>query len=107
MGERVTSPITPRDADEDPRACESLQTQRARLNEQLKHCQDELARRTAGDSGTSALPTERIYRLTLEQYHAIARAGIIGDDEPVELLEGWLVRKMTKHPPHVVATGLV
>jgi Uma2 family endonuclease len=45
-----------------------------------------------------------IYRLTVEQYHAIAQAGIIAEDEPVELLEGLLVRKMTKHRPHTLAT---
>jgi Uma2 family endonuclease len=47
-----------------------------------------------------------IYRLTVAQYHAMAKAGILGEDEPVELLEGWLVRKMTKYPPHSVATTL-
>jgi Uma2 family endonuclease len=33
-------------------------------------------------------------------------AGILTDDDPVELLEGWLVTKMPKKPPHRVATGL-
>jgi len=37
----------------------------------------------------------------------MARAGILVDGEPVELVEGWLVVKMTKNPPHTVATGLV
>jgi Uma2 family endonuclease len=49
---------------------------------------------------SDAIPDEPIYRLSVEQYHAIARAGILDEDAPVELLEGWLVRKMTKHPPH-------
>ena len=31
------------------------------------------------------------------------RAGILTEDDPIELLEGWLVRKMPKNPPHVVA----
>src|SRR5688572_21709837 len=34
-----------------------------------------------------------IYRLTVEQYHAMGRAGILTEDDPVELLEGWLVQK--------------
>ena len=32
--------------------------------------------------------------------------GILTDDDPVELLEGWLVYKMPKNPPHRVATKL-
>jgi Uma2 family endonuclease len=51
-----------------------------------------------------AIPDVPIYRLTVEQYHAIAEAGILTEDEPVELLEGWLVQKMTKHKPHSIAT---
>ena len=47
---------------------------------------------------SDALPDEPIYRLSVEQYHAIARAGILDEDAPVELLEGWLVQKMTKYP---------
>jgi Uma2 family endonuclease len=52
------------------------------------------------------IPDVPIYRLTVAQYHAMAKAGILGEDEPVELLEGWLVRKMTKYPPHTLATRL-
>src|SRR5437764_8990107 len=37
----------------------------------------------------------------------MARHGILHEDDPVELLEGWLVQKMTKRPPHTIATGLV
>ena len=32
--------------------------------------------------------------------------GILTDEDPVELLEGLLVLKMTKHPPHVVSGKL-
>src|SRR5207244_4350499 len=34
-----------------------------------------------------------LYRLDVDQYHAIADAGILDEDDPVELLEGWLVCK--------------
>src|SRR6266852_5662098 len=54
----------------------------------------------------AAIPDVPIYRLTVAQYHAMARAGILDEDAPVELLEGWLVQKMTKHRPHVLATEL-
>jgi Uma2 family endonuclease len=53
------------------------------------------------------IPDVPIYRLSVAQYHAMARAGILEEDAPVELLEGWLVQKMTKHRPHVLATELV
>jgi Uma2 family endonuclease len=53
------------------------------------------------------IPTVPIYRLTVAQYHAMAEAGILGEDAPVELLEGWLVKKMTKLPPHTLGTLFV
>ena len=52
---------------------------------------------TADDA---AVPTEPIYRLSVDQYHAMAQHGILSEDDPVELLEGWLVQKMTKYRPH-------
>lgn len=35
------------------------------------------------------------------------RAGILTSDDPIELLEGWLARKMSKNPAHVVACELL
>src|SRR5713101_8748362 len=55
----------------------------------------------------AGVPPESLYRLTVEQYHALAREGILTDDDPVELLEGLLVCKMTKYRPHTLATGLL
>lgn len=48
-------------------------------------------------------PPGTIRRLTVAQYDAMGRAGILGPDDHVELLEGWLVEKMTKDPPHRIA----
>lgn len=45
-----------------------------------------------------------LYRVSVEQYHDMIRKGIFKDGDPVELLEGVLVRKMTKHQPHCFAT---
>jgi hypothetical protein len=39
-----------------------------------------------------------LWRMSVKQYHAIARAGIIDEDERVELLEGLLVDKRSKTP---------
>ncbi|MBW4601641.1 MAG: Uma2 family endonuclease [Calothrix sp. FI2-JRJ7] len=35
------------------------------------------------------------------------RLGILTSDDPVELLEGWIIQKMPKNPPHRVANKLV
>ena len=39
-------------------------------------------------------------RFTPVQYHKLADAGIIGEGDPVELLEGYLVEKAMKGPAH-------
>src|SRR6266478_6207369 len=54
-----------------------------------------------------AVPTEPIWRLSIEQYHEMIRNGILTDDDPVELIEGWLVYKMPKNPSHRVVTRLI
>ena len=51
----------------------------------------------------AALP---IYRLSVDQYHQMLDAGILTENDPVELLKGWLVQKMGKNPPHSSATLL-
>jgi Uma2 family endonuclease len=53
------------------------------------------------------VPDVPIYRLSVDQYHARARAGLLDEDAPVELLEGWLVRKTTEYPAHRVTTHRV
>ncbi len=52
------------------------------------------------------VPTDPILRLSVGQYHEMIRSGILTKDDRVELLEGWLVPKMSKNPPHCVATEL-
>jgi Uma2 family endonuclease len=46
---------------------------------------------------TLALPH---HRFTVEQYHAMIAAGIFRGDDRCELLEGWIIDKMTHNPPH-------
>jgi len=46
-------------------------------------------------------------RLSIDQYHRMIESGVLAEDERVELIEGYLVRKMTKNPPHRVAVGLL
>jgi Uma2 family endonuclease len=55
----------------------------------------------------AVFPSEAVYKLTVEQYHEMIRAGTLTDDDPVELLEGVLVLKMSKNKPHKAATRLL
>jgi Uma2 family endonuclease len=45
--------------------------------------------------------------LSVDKYHELIRAGILTENNSVELLEGRLVQKMTKKPPHCLATLLL
>lgn len=47
-----------------------------------------------------AMPEEPVLPLSVEGYHALLKAGVIQDGDPVELLEGFLVPKSTKGPRH-------
>lgn len=53
-----------------------------------------------------AVPTEPVWRFSVEQYHQMICLGIFTSDDPVELLEGWIIQKMPKNPPHRAATKL-
>lgn len=55
---------------------------------------------------TPIVPTEPVWRFSVDQYHQMIRLGILNEDDPVELMEGWLVHKMPKNPPHRAATKL-
>lgn len=41
-----------------------------------------------------------VARFTIEQYHHMIDAGVFANDERFELLDGWVVHKMTRNPPH-------
>jgi Uma2 family endonuclease len=56
---------------------------------------------------SAAVPPDVIWPLSVDQYHAMIHAGILTDDDPVELLEGWLVAKIPKNPPHRAVTRLL
>lgn len=53
------------------------------------------------------VPPEPVLRFSVEQYHEMIRASILTADDQVELLEGWLVYKMPKNPPHRITTKLI
>jgi len=58
-------------------------------------------------SGQFAVPPVPIRRWSVDEYHTMLRAGILNEGDHVELLDGWLVPKMTKNPPHRIATRRV
>ena len=47
--------------------------------------------------GSSPYP---IWKLTVQDYHRMIDAGVLGEDDQVELLEGFLVPKMPHNPHH-------
>lgn len=46
-----------------------------------------------------------IWRISVDRYHQMVASGVITPDDRVELLEGVLVNKMSKSPPHRIANG--
>lgn len=53
------------------------------------------------------MPPLPLYRLSVAQYHAMIDAGVFTEDDPIELLEGWLVTKMPKNPAHIYSTQMI
>jgi Uma2 family endonuclease len=49
-------------------------------------------------------PKLPLHRLTVDQYERIVAAGILDDPGRVELIDGYMVDKMAKHPGHSHAT---
>jgi Uma2 family endonuclease len=61
---------------------------------------------------TSAIPvfvplaSPAVYRMTVDEYEAMAEAGILRDPR-VELIDGLLVKKMPQKPPHVWSVEVI
>lgn len=53
-----------------------------------------------------AIPPMPVRRFTVEEYLRLVRDGYFDQDNRYELLEGWIVPKTTKNPPHSVANAL-
>ncbi len=50
------------------------------------------------------LDVASMWKFSVEQYQQMIANGTIAEDDPVELLEGWIVTKMSKNPPHRITT---
>jgi Uma2 family endonuclease len=46
-------------------------------------------------------------RFTVAEYHKLIEIGILTEDDNLELLEGYLVHKMTRNPPHDATLQLI
>lgn len=46
------------------------------------------------------LPPYPVHRWSVAEYLRLAELGFLGEDDQIELLEGWPVKKMTKNPLH-------
>lgn len=46
------------------------------------------------------LPPYPVHRFSVEDYFKLVDAGVLGEDDNCELLEGWIVPKMGKKPLH-------
>jgi Uma2 family endonuclease len=58
---------------------------------------------TASGSALDRGDAVAVYRISVDEYDRMVAAGVL-DDPGVELVQGLLVRKMGKNPPHVLAT---
>ena len=54
-------------------------------------------------SEVGAIPWSRLYQLTVDQFERMTEKGILTAADRVELLEGWIVRKVTQNPAHCVS----
>jgi hypothetical protein len=64
-----------------------------------------LVQRAEGANGP-ADPLDRLYRMPLDIYDRAAEIGLLGPCDRTELLDGLLVTKMSREPPHVLAACL-
>jgi Uma2 family endonuclease len=48
-----------------------------------------------------------VRRFTVDEYQRLGQIGVLGEDDRVELLEGWIIPKMNLNPPHSVCVQLV
>jgi Uma2 family endonuclease len=52
------------------------------------------------------LPPAPVRRFSVDEYHRMIQTHVLKENDPVELLEGWIVLKMPRTPPHDVLIDL-
>ncbi|MFL5330435.1 MAG: Uma2 family endonuclease [Gemmataceae bacterium] len=53
------------------------------------------------------MPPGPVWKFTVEQYHQMINSGTLTENDPVELIEGWILPKMPQSPDHMTAIGLL
>ena len=53
------------------------------------------------------LLADALFRLRVEHYHFMVDSGVFTEDDAVELLDGWIVKKMPKNRLHAFINNLV
>ena len=62
---------------------------------------------TRRKNGSEFVPIDALWRVSVAQYHAMIASGALTKDNPIELLQGWLVQKMPKNPKHSTVTRIL
>ncbi len=65
-----------------------------------------IATKSRKPSGDRSWIPSSLYRLSLEQYEAMVDSGIFTGRDKVQLINGYLVAKMTQNTPHATADDL-
>lgn len=58
-------------------------------------------------NGATYSLVDSLWRVSVAQYHAMIEAGTFTENDPVELLQGWIIRKIPKKPRHSTVTRLI
>ena len=48
----------------------------------------------------NGVPPLAFHRFTVDEYHRLGDAGILGPENRVELIDGWILEKAVQKPPH-------
>src|SRR5262249_55940429 len=57
-------------------------------------------------NGTPVIPPLPVRRFTADEYHRMIESGVLHEGEGGDLLDGWVVPKMTRNPAHDLSLGL-
>ena len=55
----------------------------------------------------SDAPSWPVRKFTVDEYHRLGELGVLGPEESVELLDGWIVENRNHRPAHGYVVGLL
>lgn len=53
------------------------------------------------------VPTVAVRRFSVDEYHRLIQSGVLGVEERFELLDGWIVARISRNPIHDAAVQIV